>query len=46
MELFLNRERVIPTAQFPSVNGEAHASEVTSSDRNNPMLGITEELPN
>jgi len=43
--LFLNKERVIPTAQVPSVSKEDPDSEVASSGRNSPVSEITEHLP-
>jgi len=43
--LFLNRERVIPTAQAPSVSREEPESEVASSSRNSPVSEISEQLP-
>jgi len=39
------RERVIPTAQVPTVIREGRESEVASSSRNSPVSGITERLP-
>ena len=44
-KLFLNRERVIPTAQVPSVSREEPESEVLLSGGNSPVSGITERLP-
>ena len=44
-KLFLNRERVIPTAQPPSVSMEEPDSEVASSSRNCPVSQISEQLP-
>jgi hypothetical protein len=43
-ELFLNRERVIPTAQAPSVSREDPESEVASSSRNSSLSEISEQL--
>jgi len=44
-KLFLNREKVIPTAQAPSVSREEPESEVASSSRYIPVSGISEQLP-
>jgi len=44
-KLFLNRERVIPTAQAPSVSREEPESEVASSGRNSTLSEIIEQLP-
>ena len=44
-KLFLNREKVIPTAQAPSVSREEPESEVASSSRNSPVSEISEQLP-
>jgi len=38
-------ERVIPTAQFPSVSREEPESEVASSIRNSPVSEISNQLP-
>ena len=40
----MNRERVIPTAQVPSVSREETESEVASSSRNSPLSEISEHL--
>jgi hypothetical protein len=44
-KLILNRERVIPTAQAPSVSRAEPESEVDSSSRNTPVSEISEQLP-
>jgi len=44
-KLILNRERVIPTSQAPSVSREETESEVASSSRNSPASEISEKLP-
>jgi hypothetical protein len=44
-KLFLNRDKFIPTIQATSVSGEEHQSEGAFSGRNNPVPGITEQLP-
>lgn len=45
MELFLKRERDIPSAQFHSVSREETYSIVASFSRNSTVSGITEHLP-
>jgi hypothetical protein len=44
-KLFLNRERVIPTAQVPSVRREQPDPEVAFSSRNGPVSMTTRQLP-
>ena len=41
----MNRERVIPTDQVPSISREEPESEVASSSRNSPVSNISEHLP-
>jgi len=41
-KMFLNRERVIPTAQAPSVGREEPESGVASSSRKSPVPEIRE----
>ena len=44
-KLFLNRKRVIPSAQAPSVGMVEPESEVASSSKNSPVSEISEQLP-
>ena len=44
-KMFLNRERATPIAPVPSISREEPDAEVAFSNRNNPVLGIRDQLP-